>query len=324
MLAKHLILALSLLAAIAPAATRAQTPADAYPNRPIQLVVGFTPGGGSDTVARVLAPALMEEFKATVVVVNKPGAGGTIATDFVAKSKPDGYTFAVASPGAYTIIGTLRKLPYDPVEDFTPIAQLTAYPNLLVATTASGLQNVADMVKWAKANPGKLNFASTGAGTTTHLAFEYMAMMTGINLNHVPYKGNPQAMNDLLAGQVQLFIGDPPGLIPHINAGSLKALGVTTKERFKQFASVPSISESAPGYDVPFWHGLTAPKGLPPEIAARWEEVLARVLARKDVIDRIEAAGMGVRFAPGQQLARQMAEETERWAKVIKANNITE
>ncbi len=321
MLSRRSLLALCVLAA---AATSAAAQTEPYPSRPITLVVGFTPGGGSDTVARVLAPVLSTEFKVPFVIDNKPGAGGAIATEIVAKSKPDGYTFAVASPGAYTIAVSLRKLPYDPVKDFTTVAQLTSYPNILVANASSGLTSIPDMIKWAKANPGKLNFASTGAGTTTHLAFEHMAMMTGISLNHVPYKGNPQAMNDLLGGQVQLFIGDPPGLLQHIESGRLKALGVTTRARFKQFATVPSIGEAAPGYDVPFWHGLTAPRGLPPEIVSRWEEVLARVLARKDVIEKIEAAGMGVQFRTGAQLAQQMADETARWANVIKVNNIKE
>ncbi|HEX2545227.1 MAG TPA: tripartite tricarboxylate transporter substrate binding protein [Ramlibacter sp.] len=319
MILKHCLFALGLLTAAA------STFAQGYPNRAVTLVVGFTPGGGSDTVARVIAPALSAELKVPVLVENKVGAGGAIATDFIAKSKPDGYTMLVASPGAYTIAVSLRKLPYDPIKDFTPIAQLTSYPNILVVNAGSGINSVADLVKQAKANPGKLNFASTGAGTTTHLAFAHMAMMTGIDLGHVPYKGNPQAMNDLLGGQVQLFIGDPPPLLGHIESGRLKALAVTTRNRFKQFPNIPSMSEAGvAGYDVPFWHGIMAPQGLPADVAARWDEVLARVMARKDVIEKIEAAGMGVEYRPGAQLARQIVDETARWAHVIKSNNIKE
>lgn len=314
---ERLLSAIALLAVVAPVFSQP------YPNKPITLVVGFTPGGGSDTVARVIAPALSAEFKVPVLVENKVGAGGAISTDFVAKAKPDGYTMLVASPGALTIAVSLRKLPYDPAKDFTPISQLTSYPNILVANSSSGINSVAELIKQAKARPGKLDFASTGAGTTTHLAFAHMAMLTGIDLGHVPYKGNPQAMNDLLGGQVQLFIGDPPPLLGHIETGRLKALAVTIKTRFKQFPNIPSMSEAGvPGYDVPFWHGLMGPQGLPADVVARWDEVIARVMARKDVIDKIEAAGMGVEYRPGAQLAKQIADETARWANVIKVNNI--
>ncbi|MDO8277793.1 MAG: tripartite tricarboxylate transporter substrate binding protein [Burkholderiaceae bacterium] len=299
--------------------------ADPYPTKPIQIIVGFTPGGGSDLVARLLAPGLSAEFGVPVVVENKVGAGGVIAADIVAKSKPDGHTLLLASPGAFTIAVSLRKLPYDPAKDFTTIAQLDSYPNILVVNTQSGINSFADLVRKAKENPGKLNYASTGNGATPHLAFAHLNMITGIDTRHIPYKGNPPAIADLLGGQVSLFIGDPLPLMPHIESGKLKALAVTTKDRFRLLPNIPSMAEvGVAGYDVPFWHALVGPRDMPPEVVAKLEAALRKIMVRKEFVTAIENAAMAVELVGGAQLSRRMAEERSRWEKVIKANNIKE
>ena len=309
-----------LASALIPAAAQ-----ESYPSRPIQIIVGFTPGGGSDTVARVLGPDLSAELNVPVVIENKPGAGGVIATDYVAKAQPDGYTLLLASPGAYTIAVSLRTLPYDPVKDFTMIGQLTSYPNILVASTESGITSVSDLIRKAKANPGKLDFATSGIGTTPQLAVAYLGMLTGTNFTQIPHKGTPQALGEVLAGRIPLMIGDPPALMPHVETGKLRALAVTTKDRSPLFPSIPSMKEvGVPEFDVPFWHALTGPKGLPPEVVSRLGAALEKILARKQIDEKIEAAGMGVKFSSPAELSQKMADERARWANVIKVNNIKE
>jgi tripartite-type tricarboxylate transporter receptor subunit TctC len=307
--------------AFASAAATAQP----FPARPIRIVVGFPPGGGSDVIARLVGAALSEELRTPVVIENKAGAGGAIAAEFVAKSPPDGYTLHLATAGPYTIAPTLRKLPYDVDKDLQPVSLLVVYPNFLVATTASGISGVQDLVAKAKASPGKLSFASSGSGATPHLAFEYLNMQAGIRITHVPYKGTTPAITDLLGGQVPLMIGDPGPLLPHIQSGKLKVLAVTTKARSPLFPAIASIAEQGiPGYDVSLWLGLTAPAGLPPEVLTRLVQATEKVLARKEVAEKIVANGMDVSYAGPAEFGKMIKDERARWAGVIKANNITE
>lgn len=308
-------------ALLVPGMARAQ----AFPSRPIRILVGFTPGGGSDVIARLVGAALGDELKTPVVIENRPGAAGAIAAEAVAKSPPDGYTLHMATVGPYTIAPSLRKLPYEPTRDLQPVSLLVVYPNLLVAATASGITSVADLIAKAKAAPGHFNFASTGSGATPHLAFEYLNMQAGIRTTHVPYKGTVPAIMDLVGGQVSLMISDPAPLQPHIQSGKLRVLGVTTKERSSLFPDIPSISEAGvPGYDASLWLGFTAPAGLPADVLTRLSQALEKVLARKDIQEKIASNGMQAVYGNPAQFARLMAEERARWASVIKTNNITE
>ena len=299
--------------------------AQGFPSRPIRILVGFTPGGGSDVIARLVGTALGEELKTPVVIENKPGAAGAIAAEAVAKSPPDGYTLHMATVGPYTIAPSLRKLPYDPAKDLQPVSLLVVYPNFLVATAASGIGSVVELIARAKASPGKLDYASTGSGATPHLAFEYLNMQAGIRTNHVPYKGTVPAITDVVGGQVQLMISDPAPLLPHIQSGRLKVLGVTTRARSPLFPDIPSISESGiPGYDAALWLGFTAPAGIPRDVLARLTQGVEKVLARKDIQEKIAANGMDTVYGNPERFARLMAEERAKWADVIKRNNITE
>lgn len=309
------------LVLLAPGASRAQ----AWPARAIRILVGFTPGGGSDVIARLVGVAMGEELKTPVVIENKPGAAGAIAAETVAKSPPDGYTLHMATVGPYTIAPSLRRLPYEPATDLQPVSLLVVYPNLLVANAAVGINTVAELITRARAEPGKFNYASTGSGATPHLAFEYLNMKAGIRTTHVPYKGTVPAITDLLAGQVSLMIGDPAPLMPHIQSGRLRVLGVTTRARSPLFPDIPSISESGvPGYDASLWLGFTAPAGVPADVLARLTQAVERVLARKDIQEKIASNGMHAVYGNPAQFARLMADERARWADVIKTNNITE
>lgn len=305
-------------------ATAAPARADAkFGSRPVQLVVGFTPGGGTDIVARTIAPILSRELGAIVVVDNKPGAGGIIAADFVAKATPDGTTLLVASAGPFTIAPYLGKLPYDPVKDFTLISQLTIYPNIMVSGAETGIKTVGQLVSKAKQNPGKSNYASTGTGATPHLAFAYFNMLTGIDLNHVPYKGNPQAVADVLGGRVEFYIGDPSAVLPHVQSGKLNALAVTTKNRSDLFPGIPSMAEAGvPNFDVPLWHGLVGPKGLPDSIVKILLSAIKVAAADKDVKNAFEKAGLQLKSNSPAEFMKLMNTDRSRWKQVIEVNNI--
>ena len=296
-----------------------------YPLRPIKIIVGFPPGGGSDAMARIMASALSTELKVAVTVENKVGAGGVIGTDFLAKSAPDGYTLQLATPGSYTIAPSLRKLPYDPVKDIQPVCMLATYPNLIVASTASGITSLADLVAKAKADPSRFNFASSGNGTTPHLAFEYFNMVAGVKITHIPYKGNGPAIADLLAGQVHLTVADPLPLLPHIQSGKIKALALTTKARSGFLPNLPSMTELGfPQYDVPLWLGITAPAGLPEPVLVRLNDAISKIMANPEIIEKFAAGGMDAGYTPASTYSKIMAEERIRWADVIKRNNITD
>lgn len=301
------------------------TAQDIYPSKPIQIVVGFTPGGGGDTIARAIAPVLSAELKVPVVVENKPGASGAIATEQVARAKPDGYTLLIGTPGALTIAGSLRKIPYDPARDFTNISQLTSYPNIIVAAENAKFSSVQELLREAKQHPGRIAYGSTGNGATPHLAIAYLNMLMGTEMHHVSYKGNPQAVTDVVAGHVDIFTGDPPALLKLVEAGRLKALAVTSAKRSRLFPAIPSMGESGvPDYDVQFWHALMGPKGLPDNVVRALNGALKKFAADQQKVQRIEAVGMEVRLSTPEELSHKLAEETARWRKVIKAYKIEE
>ena len=289
--------------------------------KPIRLVVGFPPASGADISARLIAPRLSDALGQQVIVENRPGAGSNIAAELVAKAAPDGYTLFIGTV-ANTINATLyAKLPFDFQRDFTPIALASAAPNVLVIHPSLPAGNVAELIKLAKARPGQLNFASSGTGTAPHLSGELFNSMAGIQVTHVPYKGSPQAVTDLVAGEVALMFSPSSTVLPHLKNRRLRALAVTTLTRIASLPEVPTVSESGlKGYETLTWFGFVAPARTPPAVVSRLNAEIGKVLALADV--RQQFAGQGLELLGGtpEQFGTYIAQEIAKWAKVIKAS----
>ena len=295
-----------------------------YPVKPIRVVVPFPPGGGTDLMARTVIQRLGETLGATVVIDNRGGAGGTIGTDVVAKSPPDGYTLLIVS-GAHAINpGLYRKLPYDSVRDFAPVTMLTSGPGLLVVHPSVPAKTVKEFIAFAKTRPGQLNYASAGIGTPPHLSGELFKTMAGINIVHVPYKGNGPAYTDLIGGHVSVMFPTIPTAIPHVRAGKLRALAVTTRSRTPIAPELPPISESGvPGYEVSSWYGLLAPAGTPAAVISRLQREIAKVLRSPDVGEKLTAQGLDLVGNTPEEFAAVIRSEIVKWARVIKASGAT-
>jgi tripartite-type tricarboxylate transporter receptor subunit TctC len=295
--------------------------AQAYPVKPIRLVVGFPPASGADISARLIAPRLAELLGQQVIVENRPGAGSNIAAELVAKAAPDGYTLFIGTV-ANTINATLyAKLPFDFQRDFTPIALSSAAPNVLVIHPSLPATSVAELIKLAKARPGQLNFASSGTGTAPHLSGELFKSMAGIQMTHVPYKGSPQAVTDLLAGEVTLMFSPSSTVLPHLKSRRLRALAVTTPARIASLPELPTVSESGlKGYETLTWFGFVAPARTPAAIVSRLNAEIAKVLALPDL--RQQFAGHALELLGGtpEQFGAYIAQEIAKWAKVIKSS----
>ena len=261
-----------------PAIANAQTPA--YPTKPIRLVVPFPAGGATDILAREVAKHLTETWGQSVVVDNRPGAGGNIGSELVAKSPPDGYTLEMGTVGTHAINASLySKMPYDHVKDFVPVILVAGVPNVLVVNPSVPVNSVQEFIAYAKANPGKLNFASSGSGTSIHLSGELFKVMAGVQMTHVPYKGSAPALQDLLGGQVQLMFDNLPPSLPQIKAGKLRALAVTSATRAPALPDVPTVAEAGlPGFEASSWFGVLAPAGTPPAIVAKLHGALMTVM----------------------------------------------
>jgi len=309
-------LAASLAWAGAPVAL-AQT---GYPAQPIRIVVPFPPGGATDIMARAAAQKMTEAWKAQVVVDNRPGAAGNIGSELVAKAAPDGYTLEMGTVGTHAINASLyAKMPYDHVKDFAPIVLVAAVPNVLVVHPSVPVNSVAELIAYAKANPGKLNFASSGAGTSIHLSGELFKVMAGVQMTHVPYKGSAPAVTDLLGGQVQLMFDNLPPSLPHIKSGRLRALAVTTADRAAALPDVPTIAESGlPGFEASSWFGLLAPAGTPREIITKINGEIARWVATPEAKEKMTSIGAIAKGGTPEDFARHIAEETAKWQKVVK------
>ena len=291
-----------------------------YPAQPIRIVVPFPPGGATDIMARAAAQKMTEAWKAQVVVDNRPGAAGNIGSELVAKAAPDGYTLEMGTVGTHAINASLyAKMPYDHVKDFAPIVLVAAVPNVLVVHPSVPVNSVAELIAYAKANPGKLNFASSGAGTSIHLSGELFKVMAGVQMTHVPYKGSAPAVTDLLGGQVQLMFDNLPPSLPHIKSGRLRALAVTTADRAAALPDVPTIAESGlPGFEASSWFGLLAPAGTPREIITKINGEIARWVATPEAKEKMTSIGAIAKGGTPEDFARHIAEETAKWQKVVK------
>jgi tripartite-type tricarboxylate transporter receptor subunit TctC len=295
----------------------------AFPEKPIRLVVPFAPGGGTDLIARTLGAEMSKDLGQPIIVENKPGAGTMIGTDNVAKSAPDGYSIVIAS-FAHAVNPALQpKLPYGSNKVFAPVMLIGRGPNVLVVRPDSQFKTVADIVAAAKANPGKLTFASQGAGTSAHLAGESFANLAKIKINHIPYRGAGPALTDLMGGQVDMMFATAAAVSPFVDSGKLKALGVTTVDPSPAFKGVPPIAASVPGYVVESWYGLYVPAATPAAVIERLNAAARKAARAPDFVRKVEHEGLVVSAGTPAELDAYVQAEEQRWARVIKENNIT-
>lgn len=294
----------------------------AYPARPIRLIVPLGPGGGVDTSARLIGQKLSEALGQQVVIENRPGAGGTIATELVARAAPDGYTLVMAS-NSHAITPSLYKLSFDAVRDFTPITLAVLAPYVLAVHPSLPVRSVKELIGFAKAHPNEILFSSSGNGSAQHLALELLKMTTATKIMHVPYKGTAPAMTDLIAGRVSMTAASVPATMPHVNAGRLRALAVLGRVRSQVVPQLPTVGEAGvPGCEIDVWQGTMAPAGTPKEIVAKLHAETARILARPEVKERMLAVGLEPVGDPPEQFATYVRAEVVKWAKVIQQAGI--
>ena len=295
----------------------ASASAQQWPSKPLRYIVPFPPGAFNDTLARTLSAELPKALGQPVIVENRPGGNTIIGTELAAKSPPDGYTlFGAALP--FSVIQSLYKTSFDVTRDFAPITLAGVTPNLLVANPGVPFNDVKGLIAFAKANPGKLNYASTGNGTSNHLSFELFKSMTGTQVTHVAYKGSAPAVTDLIAGQVQVMFDNTPNVLPHVKAGKLKALGVSSKTRTPFASDIPTVDEAGvPGYDVGVWFGVLTVAGTPRDIVQRLNTEMVKILTSPDVKERFGRMGVDVVAGTPQQFSQYLRSEVARWAKVI-------
>ena len=298
--------------------------AQAYPNKPIKLIVPFAPGGFTDVVARILGQKLSVSLGQPFVIENKAGAGSTIGTDFVAKAAPDGYTLVMVSTTHVISPSIYPKLPYDPIKSFTPVGKLVDSAYVLLVNPKVPANNVAEFIALAKASPDKIHYASSGNGSAQHLMGGMFAAMTGVKMKHVPYKGSGGAANDLVAGVVESSFAGVPNAMAQVPAGRLKALAVTTSKRIPQLPDVPTMQEAGvPGYNASIWLGLLAPTGTPRDVVMKLNAEIAKVLSAADTKKELYAAGVEADISSPEALNTLMVQELDRWGKVIKDAGIT-
>jgi tripartite-type tricarboxylate transporter receptor subunit TctC len=299
------------------------TSAQGWPSRIVKLVVPFTPGGGIDSIGRILGARLSEMWGQQVVIENRPGAGGNIASEFVARSASDGYTMYISAAGLAVNRYLFESINYDPLADFAPVTLICLFPNVLVVPNSSPLRSVGDLVAKARSDPGKLTFASPGHGSSPHMSAELFKYMAKVDLTHVPYRGASPAYTDVIAGRVDCTFAVMASGLPLVRAGQLRALGVTTATRVAAAPEIPTIAESGiPGYDTSSWFAFFVPAKTPPEIIAKMHADTVAALAEPQIRAKLDALGVIVVGSTPQQLGAHLKAEMERWAPVIKAANI--
>jgi tripartite-type tricarboxylate transporter receptor subunit TctC len=310
----------TVVAALALAATSAFAQ---YPNKPVTIVVGFEPGGGTDTTARILQPVLGEQLGQQIVVENRAGAGGNIAVDHVAKSAPDGYTMVLANVGALAVNPHILKTPYDPLKDLVPISMAAEFANVLVVQPALGVNSVADFVKLAKSKPATITYASSGIGGAGHLSGELLRRVANIDIVHVPYKGGGPAMQGFLGGQVDSFFATPISSISQIRAGKARAVATTGSKRAALMPDVPTIAESGyPGYEALNWYGFLAPRGVQKDVVERLNKEIVKALAHPQVVAALHKTGTEPKSSTPGEFAAYIKREYDTWGKVVKEAGI--
>ena len=320
-LARRKFLHLAACAAAAPAMPHIAR-AQAYPSRPVRLIVGFAAGGGNDIVARLIGQWLSERLGQPFVVENRPGAGSNIATQAVVNAAPDGYTLLLVGATNAINVSYYQKLNFNFVHDIAAVASITHQPQIMLAVPSFPARTIPELIGYAKANPGKINVSSPGVGSISHLAGELLKMMAGIEMVHVPFSGNSPALTALLGGQVDVSIASLPSSIELIRTGKLRGLAVTSTKRVEALPDVPAVIESIPGYEVNAWYGVGAPKGTPAEIIDKLNREIGAALADPHLKARIvEFGGTPVAQSPAE-FGKFIADETEKWSKVIRAANI--
>jgi tripartite-type tricarboxylate transporter receptor subunit TctC len=290
-----------------------------YPEKPIRIIVGFTPGGTADSVARLLASSMGPRLGQSIVVENKPGANGVLATDFVQRSAPDGYTIFFTSIGHAVNPSLYKDAKYDPVKDFTPIGQVLSAPNILVVPASSPFNTVKDLITFAKANPGKLDFASSGGGASVHLSGELFKQIVGIEMTHIPYKGTGSLLPDLISGTVSMSFPNLPSALPLIQNGKLKALGVTTAKRSAAAPNINTLAEAGVmGYDMSTWYGLVGPANMPPDVVKRLNQELRNVLQDPQIRSKMVSQGVDPVTGSPEAFTAFIQDETKAWAALLK------
>lgn len=320
----------AILATIAAAAALAYGPAaaqSAWPSKPVRIVVPFAAGGTTDILARAIAPELSKAFGQQFIVDNRAGAGGNVGAEIVAKSAADGYTLLMGTVGTHGINRALYdKLPYDPIKDFAPITLVAGVPNVMVMNTdkarSMGISNVNDFIRYAKAHPGKLNMASSGNGTSIHLAGELFKSMSGVYMVHFPYRGSGPALLDMVGGTMDVMFDNLPSSMPQIKAGKLKALAVTSAQRSTALPDVPTIEQAGglKGFDASSWFGLLAPAGTPPDVVSRIQQEVAKSLNTPAIKEKLLAQGAIPSGNTPQEFARLIESEHKKWAQVVKTS----
>jgi tripartite-type tricarboxylate transporter receptor subunit TctC len=293
-----------------------------FPARPVRIIVGFPPGGVGDIVARLVGQWLSERLGQPFVIENRPGAASNVATEAVVRAPADGYTLLVVNPANATSAALYDRLNFNFIRDIAPVAGLVRVPNVMEVNPSVPVKTVPEFIAYAKANPGKVNYASAGNGTTVHLAGELFRIMTGVNMVHVPYRGSAPALTDMLGGQVQVMFDTLPSSIEHLRTGKLRALAITTSARYPALPDIPALGDYVSGFEASVWQGIGAPKNTPPAIVEKLNKEINAALADPKVKEQLANLGSTVLALSPAEFGTLIAEETEKWAKVIRAANI--
>jgi tripartite-type tricarboxylate transporter receptor subunit TctC len=293
-----------------------------YPTRPVRWIVGYPPGGATDIIARLIGQRLSERLGQQFVIENKPGAGNNIGTEAAINAEPDGYTVLLINPANFINASLYTNLKFNLVRDIAPVAAFNRVPNVMTVNNDVPAKTVAEFIAYVKANPGKVNMASSGNGTSVHLSGEMFMMMTGANMQHVPYRGAAPAITDMLGGQVQVIFDNMPSIIAHVRAGSLRALAVTTAARSPQLPDVPTLAETVPGYEASALFGMGAPKKTPPEIIEKLNKEINAVLAEPGIKAKLVDLGGEPLIGSPEDFGKMIVAETEKWEKVVKAAGV--
>lgn len=311
--------------AAAVAASPLLAAAQAYPSKPVTIVVPFSAGGTTDILARIIGDSLKDELGQPIVIENRAGAGGNIGAALAAKAAPDGYTLFMGTVGTHAINAALYKKPgYDHLKDFAPLTRVAMVPNLLVAHPSRPYGTVKELIAYAKANPGKISYGSSGSGTSIHLSGELFKTMTGVDMVHIPYKGSAPAVTDLIGGQIDVMFDNMPSAIQHVRNGRLKPIAVTTAKRSPELPNVPTVAEAGvPGYEATSWFGMFATAGTPAPVVTRLNTALVKVLSDPAIKKKIAEQGAEPVAEKPEQFAQFIQQETAKWAKVVKASGAT-